>query len=254
MYALAVDLRGRLAAPLVLAFIWLAPGLNRAAAPPVPTTLPAGPSADFNQQPAYEVLDVLAGDVLLIQMAGERREVRCIGTYVPRRGSTDDDARPYTQRLLAGERVWTKYDAAYPLRDRDGRYWVYVYRAPDGLCLNLELLRLGYARVSAVEPFDQLTLFQTYEQHARRLSKGVWAPPLPASQPATPMAPMPTTRPSPPPAPPLEANVMVYVTRSGTRYHRADCQHIRGGNATAMKLADAKAKGLTPCSRCKPPE
>lgn len=253
MYALAIDLRGRMAAPLVLAFIWLAPGLNPAAAPSTPTTLPTGAAADFDQQPAYGVLDVIAGDVLLIQMAGERREVRCIGTYVPRRGSEADDARPYTQRLLAGERVWTKYDAAYPLRDRDGRYWAYIYRAPDGLCLNLELLRLGYARVSAVEPFEHLALFQTYEQHARRLNKGVWAPTPPASQPATTMTPVPTTQPSPPP-PVVDANMTVYVTRGGKRYHRADCQHARSGNATAMKLADAQAQGYTPCSRCKPPE
>lgn len=42
----------------------------------------------------------------------------------------------------------------------------------------------------------------------------------------------------------------VYITRTGTKYHRASCQYAKTGTATT--LDEAKAKGLTPCSKCKP--
>ncbi len=63
------------------------------------------------------------------------------------------------------------------------------------------------------------------------------------------------------PAPPKQADppqggdeqsVTVYATPSGTKYHKAGCSYLRGGG-TPMTLAAARAKGLTPCSRCNPP-
>lgn len=44
----------------------------------------------------------------------------------------------------------------------------------------------------------------------------------------------------------------VYVTKTGEKYHRFGCSFLRA-NATAKTLKDAKAAGLKPCSRCKPP-
>jgi hypothetical protein len=65
--------------------------------------------------------------------------------------------------------------------------------------------------------------------------------------------------PAPPPGvepvkPPAEQpkEVIVYVTKTGTKYHRAGCQYL-AKSAITMKLADAKAQGYTPCSRCGPP-
>jgi len=43
----------------------------------------------------------------------------------------------------------------------------------------------------------------------------------------------------------------VYVTKTGTKYHTKDCNYIRNGS-TAIDLKDAKNKGLTACSVCKP--
>jgi hypothetical protein len=40
----------------------------------------------------------------------------------------------------------------------------------------------------------------------------------------------------------------VYVTDNGMKYHQKDCQYAK--NAKPMSLADAKAKGYTPCSAC----
>jgi len=45
--------------------------------------------------------------------------------------------------------------------------------------------------------------------------------------------------------------VVVYATTNGKRYHREGCEGLRGGGKP-MTVADAKAKGLTPCGMCKP--
>jgi phosphatidylserine/phosphatidylglycerophosphate/cardiolipin synthase-like enzyme len=42
----------------------------------------------------------------------------------------------------------------------------------------------------------------------------------------------------------------VYVTRTGTKYHRAGCSDLRS-SSIPMKLKDAKAR-YSPCSRCNP--
>jgi hypothetical protein len=44
---------------------------------------------------------------------------------------------------------------------------------------------------------------------------------------------------------------MVYVTKSGEKYHCKDCRTIADNNATATTLTEAKKK-LQPCAVCKP--
>lgn len=41
----------------------------------------------------------------------------------------------------------------------------------------------------------------------------------------------------------------VYITRTGSKYHRDGCQYLRQSQI-AISLSDAKARGYTPCSRC----
>jgi hypothetical protein len=47
--------------------------------------------------------------------------------------------------------------------------------------------------------------------------------------------------------------VTVYVTDTGTKYHKAGCSYLNH-SSTAISLCEAKSRGLGPCSRCKPPE
>lgn len=55
------------------------------------------------------------------------------------------------------------------------------------------------------------------------------------------------------PAPQVQKQeVTVYVTRTGEKYHSAGCQYLRKSQIP-MSLADAKASGYTPCSKCGPP-
>ena len=43
----------------------------------------------------------------------------------------------------------------------------------------------------------------------------------------------------------------VYVTRTGKRYHRGDCHHLRQSKISIDRSAAIKG-GYTPCKNCKP--
>ena len=42
----------------------------------------------------------------------------------------------------------------------------------------------------------------------------------------------------------------VYITKSGKRYHKADCRHIVGRDVTEKTIAEAEQDGYTPCKDC----
>ena len=43
----------------------------------------------------------------------------------------------------------------------------------------------------------------------------------------------------------------VYITDTGEKYHRSGCQYLRKSKH-AISLSEAKSRGYTPCSKCKP--
>ena len=60
-------------------------------------------------------------------------------------------------------------------------------------------------------------------------------------------------RPETKPAQDAANDPIVYVTRTGRKYHRAGCSYLRR-SAIPKRLSEAKAAGYTPCSRCGPPQ
>lgn len=59
--------------------------------------------------------------------------------------------------------------------------------------------------------------------------------------------------PLPDPPDPPDPNTVVYTTEFGTKYHREDCSYLAGSlNVEDVTIADAKADGLTACTRCRP--
>lgn len=42
----------------------------------------------------------------------------------------------------------------------------------------------------------------------------------------------------------------VYITKSGRRYHKANCRHIVGHDVIEMTIAEAQEDGYTPCKDC----
>jgi len=48
------------------------------------------------------------------------------------------------------------------------------------------------------------------------------------------------------------ADTVVYITRTGAKYHRGSCSYLRQSKIE-ITLGDAVSRGYGPCSRCGPP-
>ncbi|HEY5556309.1 ComEC/Rec2 family competence protein [Acetobacterium sp.] len=56
-------------------------------------------------------------------------------------------------------------------------------------------------------------------------------------------------------APSEDQSITVYTTNTGTKYHVDGCSYLsKSKSKIPISLGDAKAKGLTPCSKCQPPQ
>lgn len=144
---------------------------------PAPTTPPV-PGGTLPLGVEMTVRRVVDGDTLLLA-GGER--VRLIGVDTP---ETKDPRRPvqcfgqeassFTASLLPpGSRIHLVGDVEQ--RDTYDRLLAYAYRLPDGLFVNAELVRQGYAQVLTIPPnvahADQLV---ELARQAREAGRGLW--------------------------------------------------------------------------------
>src|SRR3954449_238415 len=124
---------------------------------------------------------VVDGDTIVVRLAGRDERVRYIGMDTP------EDVKPGTpvqcfalaaaaanRRLVARRTVRRVPDAE--ARDRYGRLLAYVYREPDGLFVNAELVRRGYARVLTIPPnVAHEGDFRRLARRARAAGRGLWS-------------------------------------------------------------------------------
>lgn len=127
------------------------------------------------------VVKVVDGDTIHVQVGSEREKVRYIGVDTP---ETKDPRRPvqcfgrkasdYNERLVGGQHVRLVRDVEE--RDRYGRVLAYVYRVGDGLFVNAELARLGYAQPLSIPPDVRFARrFAALAREAREDGRGLWA-------------------------------------------------------------------------------
>lgn len=153
------------------------------------TTLVAGcsewatgspPTLDGSYNATIE--EVVDGDTIVVNSMGDREHVRMIGIDTPETvhptkpvGCFGPEASHRTTQLLpVGEQVLLVRDEE--IRDRYGRLLAYVYRSSDGLFVNLELVRSGYATAYRFPPNDTLAAqFSRAESQARRAGLGMWS-------------------------------------------------------------------------------
>ncbi len=50
----------------------------------------------------------------------------------------------------------------------------------------------------------------------------------------------------------VDSEFAVYISKSGNKYHRADCYHINADNCTMMSEEQAISLGYEPCKTCRP--
>ncbi len=200
---------------------------------------------------AQVVERVVDGDTIVVRGIGT---VRLIGIDTP---ETVDPRKPveyfgqeasiFLKRLVEGQTVRLEYDQQRT--DRYNRTLAYVYLA-DGTFVNAEIVRQGYGHAYTAFPFKYLEQFRTLQREAMNNNRGLWAPrsTSPAASAPTAAAPAPATPKSTASA---DENVTVYVTRTGTKYHRAGCRYL-ARSQIPMSLREAAAR-YGPCSVCNPP-
>ncbi len=163
------------------------PAVQSPAQDTTPAELPSDKLADpFEGSPSYPVVRLEDGGVTVVLKTDQgETKVRMVGVAainladrvkLPERLAA---ARlPSTERfvghLLKGESVYVVYDTRVAEEDADGKIVAYLFRAPDGLLVNLEVIRAGFAVVDMGYDFDQKATFIEYQDRARKADKGIY--------------------------------------------------------------------------------
>ncbi|MCK4627146.1 MAG: thermonuclease family protein [Phycisphaerae bacterium] len=160
-------------------------------------TLQAVPVRNVAEVATYKVVKVSddCSSVVVIK-DGKKTSVRLIGVAaIPGGSQTGTTGSKFVRNLLKGEFVSLEYDSTLAQEDETGQAVAYLYRAPDGMLLNLEVIRQGYGLAADYYPYQHDKLFRFYQQKAQADGKGVWASvktTVPAEE-KTPLQPTPGT-------------------------------------------------------------
>lgn len=126
-----------------------------------------------------EVVRVVDGDTVVLRRQNVLVVARLLGVDTPEtvhpRKEVEfygREASRFLANLLTGEQVAVVRERRRT--DRYGRELVYLYRMPDGLFVNLEIVRQGYGRVLTAFPFKHQDMFLHYERQAREAQRGLW--------------------------------------------------------------------------------
>jgi len=127
------------------------------------------------------VIRVVDGDTIAVTIDGSREKVRYIGIDTPETKKPNTPVQCFgkaatheNERLVGRQNVRLVLDAE--ARDRYGRLLGYVYRAKDGVFVNAELVRRGFATTLTIPPNVRFaTLFSKLARDARRAGRGLWS-------------------------------------------------------------------------------
>lgn len=168
-------MRRFLAALLIVTAILTACGAPRAATP--------SPAAGAGTLDANATLEYITdGDTIGVRVHGKVERVRLIGIDTPETKKPNTpvqcfgpEATKYTTSLLpTGTRLHLERDVV--ARDVYGRLLAYVYRSDDGMFVNLQIIRQGYARPLTIPPnVAHVDEFVAAAQAARTDDIGLWA-------------------------------------------------------------------------------
>lgn len=208
-------------------------------------SVPRLPQPNLEALPKAQVLRVVDGDTISVDLVGTPTTVRLVGidtpeTVDPRKPVQEygKEASAFLSNMLLGEEVYLEIGEGGT--DKYGRTLGYIYRAPDGLFVNAEIVRQGYGHAYTKYPFKHMEDFRALEQRARQFGKGLWG----SREAGSPRAEEEPSEPEPPSA-------TVYVTRTGSKYHRAGCRSL-SKSQIPMALAEARQR-YGPCGVCGPP-
>ena len=181
---------------------------------------------------------VIDGDTIVLD---SKETVRLIGVDTP---ETKDPRKPvqyfgeeayrFTKSIVEGKRIRLEYDQ--DRIDKYGRTLAYVY-LEDGTFLNAEIIKQGYGFAYTNYPFKYMEEFRRYERESRENKRRLWAREDQKTVETKPKA---------------DDSTIVYITKTGKKYHRANCSNLRQSKIP-ITLKEACERGFSPCLRCNPP-
>lgn len=182
------------------------------------------------QQSAVRVERIIDGDTLVLAGLGTARliGVNTPETVDPRKPvqAFGKEARAFLEQLLKVPIVRVEYD--HTRLDRYGRTLVYLHLA-NGIFVNREIIRQGFGNAYTEFPFKYMEDFRSAEREAREARRGLWAASAPITADAT----------------------RVFITKTGIKYHRADCRFL-DASKEAIRL-DETPGHYEACRVCSPP-
>lgn len=125
------------------------------------------------------VTHVVDGDTIRLGRGWRNTTVRLLGVDTPETVHPDKpveffapEALQFTKKTLEGKKVRLEFEPLNQM-DKYGRLLAYVYLS-DGSLFNAELIKRGYARVTAPSYFRYYDEFHNYEREAVADSRGIW--------------------------------------------------------------------------------
>jgi len=127
------------------------------------------------------VVEVVDGDTVVVRIGDHDETVRLIGVDTPETKHPTKpvqcfgpEASAFAARLLPKGAI-VRLERDVEPRDHFGRLLAYVYRANDGLFVNVELARQGYARPLVIAPNDTYAAdVDAAAREARTQGRGLW--------------------------------------------------------------------------------
>ena len=165
----------------VLAYVVVLTGCSNAPDAILPTRATGATGATVVE--ANAVLDrVVDGDTIVVEIDGQRETVRLIGIDTPETVKPNSpvecfgpEASAEAKRLLP-EGTAIRLERDVEARDDYDRLLAYVYRAEDGLFVNLALVETGYATLLPFPPnVAYVDDFVTAAEPAEAGDLGLWA-------------------------------------------------------------------------------
>ncbi len=144
------------------------------------STTPMSGAIEANATVEY----VVDGDTIDVMIDGREERVRLTGIDTPEKARRDtgapaecfaDEATAFTESLLpVGTAVRLERDVVG--RDDYGRVLAYVYRADDGIFVNYEIVRQGYAHPLTIPPNVTFSdLMVDAARDAEAADAGLWS-------------------------------------------------------------------------------
>ncbi len=139
------------------------------------------PTTQTGQITYYQVVKIVDGDTIDVNINGQTERVRLIGIDTPETVKYDSpvecfgpEATAKAKELLLNKQVRLETDSTQDNRDTYDRLLRYVYR-DDGLFFNQWMIKNGYAReFTFIKPYKYQTKFKQDEIEAKDGGLGLW--------------------------------------------------------------------------------